>query len=366
MSNCKIVTLVIATLVLIGSAGIVQGERIKDIVDIEGIRGNKIQGIGLVIGLDGTGDDSNLTRRMFANFLRRTEGLALSPDDLNSKNVAAVMVTATLGPFDRIGSKINATVLSIGASSLQGGGLLMTELQGADGEVYAIAQGPVTIGGFGATGDNSKITKNHITVGQADATVEREELATYISREGRISLLLRNPDFTTAGNIADAINGLYSQSSLAVDPGTVSVALPHSLTRAELSSFISRISDLTVKVDTPAVVVVNEKTGTIIIGQNVTISEVAIVHGSLSIIVEEKDFVSQPQPFSRAGTTAKTARTDIMTVEETSQVKLLPKQASVEEIAKALERMGLSPRDIISIFEALRSAGALQAELKKI
>ncbi len=366
MSNCKNTTLIIATLVLVGLAGSVQAERIKDITDIEGIRGNKIQGLGLIIGLDGTGDDSNLTRQMFANFLLRTEGLALDPDDLSSKAFAAVMVTATLGPFDREGSKIQVKVSSLGASSLQGGTLSRTELKGADGEVYANAGGTVTIGGFGASGDNSKITKNHITVGYADAIVEREELATYISREGRISLLLKNPDFTTAGNIADAINGLYPQSSLAIDPGTVSVSPPRSVTLAGLSSFIIQITDLTVKVDAPAVVVVNEKTGTVIIGQNVTISEVAIIHGSLSIIVEEKDFVSQPQPFSRAGTTGKTARTDITTVEEISQVKLLPKQASVEEIAKALERMGLSPRDIISIFEMLRSAGALQAELKKI
>ena len=224
----------------------------------------------------------------------------------------------------------------------------------------------MVIGGYRAAGDNSKITKNHTTVGSADATVETEELGTFISKEGRITLLLKNPDFKTAGNIADAINGLYPQSSLAIDPGAVSVSMPRSLTRAGVNPFIIQITDLIVKVDAPAVVVVNEKTGTVIVGQNVTISEVAIIHGSLSIIVEEKDFVSQPQPLARAGTTAKTARTDIVVNEEISQVKLLPKQASVEELAKALERMGLTPRDIISIFEALRSAGALQAELRKI
>ncbi len=223
MSNCKIVTLVIAAVVLIGS-GSVQAERIKDITDIMGFRGNEIQGIGLIIGLDGTGDDSTITRQMYANFLRRTEGLALRPEDLGNNSIAAVMVTATLGPFDREGSRIEVQVSSLGASSLQGGNLLPTELKGADGEVYANAGGPVVIGGFRANGNNSTVTKNHTTVGRADATVEREELATYISSDNRITLLLKNPDFTTAGNIADAINGLYPRSSFAIDPGTVSVA----------------------------------------------------------------------------------------------------------------------------------------------
>ena len=226
--------------------------------------------------------------------------------------------------------------------------------------------GALTIGGFGASGENSKITKNHITVGMADATVEREELGTYVTRDGKITFLLRNPDFTTSNNIAQAINGAYPDSAVSIDAGTVQVKVPPSVLRHQIIGFISQIGVLDVEVDMPAVVVVNEKTGTIIIGQNVTISEVAIVHGSLSIIVEEQEFVSQPQPFSRAGTTATTDRTDITTVEENSQINVLPKQASVQEVSRALKSMGLSPRDIISIFESLRSAGALQAELRKI
>ncbi len=357
----RFMLVILSIAMLIGP--VVRAERIKDITDIEGERSNLLQGIGLVVGLSGTGDDSELTRRMFANFLRRTEGLALEPDDLTSKNVAAVMVEAVLTPYARCDTEIPATASATGASSLQGGILLMTPLKGADGRVYAVAGGALTIGGFGASGSKSTITKNHITVGQATAIVEKEELATYV-KGGRIGLLLKNPDFATAENIAQAINELYPSSSSAVDAGKVRVTLPKKFARQQVNGFITTIGSLQVQVDSPAVVVVNEKTGTIIIGQNVRISNVAIVHGSLSIITQEKDYVSQPLPFSRAGTTAKTERTDIKTIEEGGEIHVLPKQPSVSELARALNAIGRTPRGIISIFQELKAANALQAELK--
>jgi len=356
-------TVLAAAMFLTGS--LVMAERVKDIVDIKGIRGNPLQGIGLAVGLNGTGDASPLTRRMFANFLRRTEGLALEPKDLDSKNVAAVMVRGHLPPFARCGSEIPVTVSATAAGSLQGGILLMTPLKGADGQVYAVAQGALTIGGFGVSGTNSSVTKNHITVGQTTATVEREELANFVEN-GRLTLLLKNPDFASAENIAEAINELYPGRSFAQDPGTVRVSIPRDLKRHELSGLISSIQSLEVEVDAPAIVVINERTGTVVIGKNVGISTVAIVHGNLSIITEEKDYVSQPLPFSRAGSTAKTSRTEIKTIEESGEVHVLPKQVSVSELARALNAMGLTPRDIISIFEALRDANALQAKLKII
>jgi len=354
-----------AIAVVLAGAQAATAERVKDIVDVQGVRGNQLVGLGLVVGLDGSGDNAALSRQMLNNHLRRS-GVVLQPNDLSSKNIAAVEVTAELPPFARLGSRIDVVVSAIsGASSLQGGVLLLTELMGADGEVYAVAQGPLTLGGFAASGEKASVSKNHTTVGyiSAGATVEREEVARF-DENGEVVLLLRNPDFSTAQRIAQAVNGLHPSSSFAPDAGTVRVRIPSQVGRAELTAFVDRVGSLSVQVDSPAVVVINERTGTVIIGQNVGISTVAIAHGSLSIVTQEKDFVSQPQPFSNAGATEKTARTDITTVESGGQVHVIPRQVSVSELARALNAMGLTPRDIISIFEALRQAGALQAELR--
>jgi len=356
--------LTIGCVVLAGTLPAV-GERIKDIVDIQGIRGNPLWGYGLVVGLNGTGDDSPASRRALANILRRT-GLVLKPEDVKSKNIASVMVTAQLPPFARKGATLDVTVSAMGsASSLQGGTLLMTPLMGADLDVYAVAQGPISIGGFATSGSASSVSKNHATVGRIPngATVEKSELARFVEG-GRITLQLRNPDFSTAWKIARAVNAVYPDAAVALDAGTVTVNIPPRFTRAQVPSLIDRIGQLEVKVDFPAVVVINERTGTIIVGENVGISAVAISHGNLSIVTEEKDFVSQPLPFSRAGTTEKTTRTEITAVEEKGPLRVVPKQVSVSELARALNAMGLTPRDLIAIFEALRKAGALQAQLK--
>ncbi len=342
-----------------------RGERIKDIVDIQGVRGNPLWGYGLVVGLNGTGDDSEVSRRALVNVLRQS-GLVLNPDDMSSKNIASVLVTAELPAFGRKGSKIDVTVSAIGdASSLMGGTLLITTLMGADREVYAVAQGSISIGGFSASGQAASVSKNHPTVGRipAGATVEKEEIADWVEN-GRITLNLRNPDFATADRVAKAINAVFSRSSHAEDAGTIRVVIPKTLAKADLTGFLDKIGVLEVQVDMPALVVINERTGTIVVGQNVGISTVAISHGSLTIITKEKEYVSQPLPFSKTGTTEKVHRTEIKAIEEQGALHVVPRQVSVSELARALNAMGLTPRDLIAIFEALRQAGALQAQLK--
>lgn len=339
--------------------------RIKDIVDIKGIRDNPLQGFGLVIGLRGTGDDSPLSRRALASLIRQHK-ISIPLEDIKSKSIASVMVTAKLPPFARRGSTIDVEVAVIGnASSLQGGTLLRTPLYGADGEPYALAQGPISIGGFAAEGEAASIVKGHPVVGRISngAHIEREELSEFVEN-GEVTLQLRNPDFTTCDRIAKAINSKYKQIARAVDPGTVRVDVPAGLNKAQVPAFISEMGSLRVEMDMPAIVVVNERTGTIIVGENVRISTVAISHGNLSIITKETENVSQPSPLSRTGSTEKTKDTKISATEKASILHVIPQPVSVQELANALNAMGLTPRDLIAIFEALKRAGALQAELK--
>jgi flagellar P-ring protein precursor FlgI len=364
----KLTTRVTLTaLVLAFGALAAPAERIKDIVEVQGVRANPLWGYGLVIGLNGTGDNSEASKRAMTNILRRS-GLVLEPSDLSSKNIASVLVTAELPPFGRKGSTIDVSVSCIGnATSLQGGMLLMAPLTGADGNVYAVAQGPISIGGFSAGGQSATITQNHTTVGDipAGATVEKEEIAEFVDN-GVITLQLRNPDFTTAQHIATAINAVHADSSVAEDAGTVRVKVPEKTSKSKLIGFMDSLGNLEVKVDFAAMVVINEKDGTIVVGENVGISSVAISHGNLSIVTQEKDFVSQPNPMSKGGTTEKVHRTEIEANEESGVLRVVKKQVSVHELAKALNAMGLTPRDLISIFKALRQAGALQAQLKII
>jgi len=343
-----------------------RAERIKDIVSINGVRSNPLWGTGLVVGLSGTGDDSALGRQLLASILRHG-GTTLNPIDITSQNIAVVLVTADLPAFARKGSRIDVTVSTVDDStSLRGGTLIMAPLMGADGQTYAVSQGSLSVGGFGASGQSgSSVTKNHPTVARIanGATVEREEISDFVEN-GCVTLQLKNADFTTAERIAKAINEVFAKSSHALDAGTVRVEIPKTLTKGKLVGFIREIFTLEVEVDTPAVVVVNEKTGTVIIGQNVGISMVAIAHGSLSIITQEKDIVSQPKPLSETGTTQTVHRTEIATQEEGGTLHVIPRMVSVAELARALNAMGLTPGDLIAIFNALAKAGALQAELK--
>jgi flagellar P-ring protein precursor FlgI len=306
---------------------------------------------------------------MLTNLLRDS-GLVLDPTDLTGGNVAVVWVTASLGPFDREGSHIDVDVSAIGdAKSLQGGKLLPSPLKGLDGQVYAIAEGAVSIGGWTASGDNASITKNHQTVGRIPdgATVEKEEIATFVEQMAGnrvIFLNLRNVDFSTARNICRAINQEFADSAVVIDAGTIQVKIPEEIAQANIAGFIDDITKPDVKVDSPAVVVINERTGTIVVGENVGISAVAISQGSLVVKIKETEFVSQPTaPFSDAGTTVTVPDTSIGVDEKDAHLIPISRSVTVSELAKNLNAIGATPRDLIAIFNALKKAGALQAKL---
>jgi len=352
---------------LITNAG---GERIKDIVDIQGVRGNTLEGIGLVVGLANTGDTTLPSRQMLTNILRRS-GLVFSSNDLKTGNIALVTVTTELGPFAREGSRLDVDVSSIGdAKNLQGGTLLMTELYGADGQVYAVARGTVFIGGWSASGENASITKNHPTVGRipGGAIVEKAEVATFVeyTTDSRFIMLnLRNTDFSTAEHICRAINQKYPASTVVADAGTIKVTIPEQIGPSDISSFIVDITQLEVTVDMAAIVVINERTGTIVVGENVGISAVAISQGGLVIKVKEQQNVSQPDaPFSDEATTEVTNETLLGVEESNGYLVPVSRVVTVAELAKALNAIGATPRDLIAIFNALKKAGALQATLE--
>jgi flagellar P-ring protein precursor FlgI len=361
--------LTILLIVLLILTEVSNGERIKDIVDIEGVRSNPLTGIGLVIGLADTGD-SSLPSRQILTSIYRDSGVFLSPSDLSGGNIAVVIVTAELGAFAREGSRIDVDVSAIGdADSLQGGMLLPTPLKGLDKQVYAVAQGGVSIGGWTASGDAASITKNHQTVGRIPngAIVEREEIATfveYIAGHRLITLNLRNGDFSTAGRISRVINEDYPNSTTVVDAGTIKVIVPGEINQAGIVGFIDDITKLEVEVDVPAVVVINERTGTIVVGENVGISAVAISQGSLVVKIQETEIVSQPiAPFSDAGTTERVPETTIAVEEKDGYLIPVSRAVTVSDLAKTLNAIGAAPRDLIAIFNALKEAGALQAKL---
>ncbi|UCF15626.1 MAG: flagellar basal body P-ring protein FlgI [Phycisphaerales bacterium] len=364
-----VVLAVWATVVCVLIPSTAKCERIKDIVDIQGLRSNPLTGVGLVVGLDKSGDSALLSQQMLTNLLRDS-GLVLQPTDLTGGNVAVVWVTAELGPFAREGSRIDVDVSAIGgAKSLQGGKLLPTPLKGLDGQVYAIAEGGISIGGWTASGDQASITKNHQTVGRIPdgATVEKEEIATFVEQIGGnrvISLNLRNVDFSTARQVCRAINQDFPDSAVVIDAGTIQVKIPKQMAWADIAGFIDDITKPDVKVDAPAVVVINERTGTIVVGENVGISAVAISQGSLVVKIKETAFVSQPTaPFSDAGTTVTVPDTSIGVDEKDAHLIPISRSVTVSELAKNLNAIGATPRDLIAIFNALKKAGALQARL---
>ncbi|MHC4436614.1 MAG: flagellar basal body P-ring protein FlgI [Planctomycetota bacterium] len=366
----SIITLMICSiLVCVSMSGVGHCERIKDIVDIQGLRSNPLTGVGLVVGLAGTGDTTLLSRQMLTNLLRDS-GLVLSPLGLGSGNIAVVWVTAELGPFAREGSRIDVEVSAIGdAETLQGGRLLPTPLKGLDGQVYAVADGGISLGGWTASGDNASVSKNHQTVGliPGGAIVEKEEIATFVEHvAGKrvITLNLRNIDFSTARHISQAINQFYPQSSVVIDAGTIQVQVPDEVPQQNIAGFIDDITKQQVQVDVPAVVVINERTGTIVVGENVGISAVAISQGSLVVKVKESEYVSQPiAPFSDAGRTEVVQDTEVGVDEEQAYLIPVSRSVTVSELAKSINAIGATPTDLIAIFHALKEAGALQAKL---
>ena len=345
--------------------------RIKDIADIKGVRQNQLVGYGLVIGLDGTGDsDAALFTIQSLTSLLEKMGVTVQPKDIDDvENVAAVMVTANLPPFASQGSRIDALVSSIGdAENLQGGTLLYTPLKGADGKVYAIAQGPVSTGGFSVSGNSGdQVQKNFPTVGRVvgGALVENE-IHSDFNQKDSLTLALHDPDFTTASRVAQTINrAFYSQLARTENAGSIHVSVPENYL-GNTVQFVTMIESLGVTPDMVSKVVVNERTGTVIMGENVRIATIAIAHGNLSIQIDESQQVSQPLPFSRSGRTVVTPESDIVVQEGKNPIFLVESGVSIGELVKALNALGVSPRDLIAIFQALKAAGALQAELEII
>ncbi len=340
--------------------------RIKDIADMEGIRPNQLVGYGLVVGLNGTGDklDSSVfTRQSLIGMLER---LGVNTRDqeakLKTKNVAAVMVTAELPPFGRTGSRIDIAVAALGdATNLTGGTLLVTPLLGADGEVYAVAQGAIATGAIAAGGAASSVTRGVPTAGRiaSGATIEREIPFDLASRQ-KPRLGLRNPDLTTARRIAEAINrALGGGTALATDPRTVAL----NLTGRDVVDALTRIETLQVVPDNVATVVIDEASGTIVMGANVRVSTVAIAQGNLTIRITETPVVSQPGPLS-GGTTAVVPRTQVQVDDQSDRrMGILPANITLRDLVGGLNALGVGPRDMISILQAIKSAGALQAEL---
>ena len=343
--------------------------RIKDIAAIEGIRENMLVGYGLVVGLDGTGDslqNAPFTLQSLTSMLERL-GVNTRDAGLNTNNVAAVMVTANLPAFAAQGTRIDVSVSALGDSdSLQGGTLLVTPLMGANNEVYAVAQGPVAIGGFTAGGDAALVSRGVATSGRiaSGAIVEREIQYTLADKR-RARLALRNPDLTTARRVSQAINRFYGENiALASDPATIQLAMPASYS-GNLVSLLTDIEQLIVEPDQVAKVVIDEDTGIIVMGQDVRVSTVAIAQGNLTIRVTETPVVSQPNPFSETGDTVVVPRTQIEVDEdEDSRLAVLNGGVSLQDLVDGLNALGVGPRDMISILQSIKAAGALQAEIE--
>ncbi len=342
--------------------------RVKDLAAVKGVRDNQIIGYGLVVGLNGTGDKTGteFTVRSLSSLLAKL-GIGIDSDAVQVKNVAAVMVTSTLPPFARNGSRLDAVISSLGdATSLEGGTLLMTPLFGTDSEVFAIAQGPVSVGGFSAGGGaGSTQQKNHPTVGRiaAGATVERE-LENLLSERDTLELALAIPDFTTALRTAAAINSaLGHEVARAVDAGTVQLAMPEGGDEA-IVRFLAAVESVQVQPDRRARVVLNERTGTVVMGADVSISTVAVAHGNLTVTVQAENQVSQPAPFSRVGETVVIQNQELTVEEQAAQLTLVQGPVTIAELVRGLNALGVTPRDLIAILQAIRAAGALSAELE--
>ncbi len=343
--------------------------RIKDLAEVQGVRPNALMGYGLVVGLQGTGDTATslFANRSLAGLLAKL-GIVVDPLVVKVSNVAAVMVTADLPPFARIGEPIDVTTSSIGdAKNLQGGMLLATPLLGVDGEVYALAQGALSIGGFGASSaQGDQVQRNHLTVARipGGALVERELGLRFGGRES-IRLVLREKDFTTAARLAQVVNGaLGDGTAWAADAGSIEVRIPADA-KMNPVPFLARIEELDVQPDRVAAVVLNERTGTVVIGADVRISAVAISHGNLSIRISTRTAVSQPAPFAEVGSTVVFDNEEIVIQEQGSALAMV-QGVTISELVRALNAIGASPRDLIAILQSIKAAGALQAELRII
>jgi flagellar P-ring protein FlgI len=341
--------------------------RVKDIAYIQGVRSVQLIGYGLVVGLNGTGDTqrSTFTLQSVASMLKRF-GITVPQNDLRLRNVGAVMVTATVPGFSKEGGMSDVTVSSMGdATSLQGGTLLLTPLSGIDGTVYAMAQGALSVGGMSVRANGNEVRRNHTAAGRIPGgAVLEKSVATGFRKDSTIAVILTQADFTTASRIAEAINTKLSDKlAVANDGSSVTITIPAAF-RAEgkLVDFISVVELLEVTPDVVAKVVLNERTGTIVVGGNVSILPVAISHGGLNIDIQSVPVISQPNAFSQ-GQTVSTQLTTVQAGEDSAAVVALNGAATVQDVAKSLNTLKVAPRDIIAIFQALKEAGALKAEL---
>jgi flagellar P-ring protein precursor FlgI len=340
--------------------------RVKDVATIEGVRDNYLLGYGLVIGLNRTGDkvQQNLyTRQTLQNVLERM-GISLRAESLKPENIATVLLTANLPPFAHQGTKIDITISAIGdAKSLAGGTLVLSPLKGVDGQIYALAQGPISIGGISAGGKGSSVDINHPTVGRIPngATVERS-VSTDFTSTGVIILNLREQDFTTASRVQEIINKNFGQCAQALDGRNITVYIPAEW-RTNVIGFISKLETLRLQVDTVAKVVINERTGTIVMGRNVRLSSVAISQGGVTVQINSETEVSQPNPLSK-GDTVVSPKTSVNVDEKKAKSIVLPDGATVDEVVRGLRAVGVTTSNIISILQAIKAAGALSADLE--
>lgn len=365
----KIFTTVILSAFMLCLASAANAIRIKDLASFEGVRDNQLIGYGLVVGLNGSGDSdqAKIQTQSVVNMLERM-GITTSVNDIKIKNVAAVMVTATLPPFAKQGNRLDVLVSSMGdAKSIAGGTLLMSPLKGADNQVYAVAQGSILTNSFAFGGQGATAQKNHPTAGRVPngALVERE-LPNFLAGKSVLNLNLSVADFTTASRIVTAINNKFKSGVAASsDPGSVTLTIPGAYANRAVE-FVADLERLEVTPDVQAKVVLNERTGTVVMGDNVRISTVAVTHGSLSLVIKETPQVSQPAPFSKTGETVVVPRTDLKVVEDNRRLMVLQEGASIGDVVRALNLLGVTPRDLISILQAVKAAGALQADLSII
>ncbi len=339
--------------------------RLKDLVSLEGVRDNQLIGYGIVVGLAGTGDKqlTLFSTQSLTNMLNRL-GVSVNPAQMQVRNMASVMISANLPPFAQPGTKIDVTVSAIGdAKSLQGGVLLMTPLKAADGQVYAVAQGPVVTGGFVAGRGGNTSTVNHPTVGRTPEGAIVEKAPPSIAPSSHFKLQLRQADFTTAARVAEILNKHFAAKVAKLEsPALIAVDVP---SKFEPIEFVAELEALSIEADKPMKVVINERTGTIVIGKDVRIAPVSIMHGALTVEVRTKLEVSQPEPLS-GGKTTVTPQVDVAAQQEKAKNIVLQKGATVDELVRALQAIGSTPRDVIAILQNLRTAGALEAAIEVI
>jgi flagellar P-ring protein precursor FlgI len=367
MRNIIIYLALIAGLFL---SSVCAADRIKDLASIQGVRNNQLIGYGLVVGLDGTGDmtvQTPFTVQSIINMLGQL-GVNLPPGtNLQLRNVAAVMVTATLPAFAKPGQHIDVTVSSLGnAKSLRGGTLLMTPLKGADNQVYAMAQGSLLVGGIGAAAGGSSVQVNHLSAGRiAGGGIVEREISTTVGQGDYINLELNSTDFTTVHRIVDAINGIYPSAATAIDGRMIQVRAPSD--NSQRVMFLSQIESLNVTpARAPAKVIVNSRTGSVVMNQAVTLETSAVAHGNLSIIINTEPVISQPGPFAQRGETVVTQRSQVEIRTDEGNLMLLPNGADLGEVVKALTAIGATTQDLLSILQALKAAGSLRADLEII